>query len=658
MPKPEIKIEAPQYTPDELEFRNLIIQHMESSREQRAKTYAEFDDMNYRDYYISNIKARNGYLRPKVNEEDVRVTSGVTKEKVNSLLAYLLNLNLEADIESFDKNNRKEEKVAEVMEDLVKKSYIIEPVPYDAKRIVIYDEFLTQGDCFVEDKPREWSVPDLELTGFNKKLDDITWKSKMDKVYKFCETNLIIGLNVYLGNIREPFIEKQPFIVTRRLLSRAEAYCLYGDWERWANVPLTVAKVSDHGEDSESFNDWCLEQIDNGYVEDLDYYCKWTNTWMKLLNGVMMFPVRRNKETNLLETVPLSSINGIDDYPISQGSYQKRTNFAYSKSIPASVKVDQAIFDEMLKAIVLKTRKSSNPPIANNTGKTLSRKIFQAATIHNGLNPDKIKEIGNNGGVTSAEFQAATFIKEIIDGKSMSPIFEGQALKGQQTAREIIELKQQSMMKAGLSILGLIQLESRLKWLRIHSIIKNWTDPIDKRITVLKDDVKTVNQYKSLTVDTTFAEGDRGERRISFVEDQSKMPTDQQVYAGEKAIKQATGKNVRINHISVKDLTQMRFTWFINIVPTEKDSGMLKAAKFEEFVEKILKVLAPLGKMPNIDYIAERLAIVNGEDPEKFFPAQQEQAMPQAPQEAPQEAPNQLGAQMNKPMSMNALMQG
>jgi len=33
-------------------------------------------------------------------------------------------------------------------------------------------------------------------------------------------------------------------------------------------------------------------------------------------------------------------------------------------------------------------------------------------------------------------------------------------------------------------------------------------------------------------------------------------------------------------------------------------------------------MFVPLGKMPNIDYLAERQAILQGEDPRKIWPAQ------------------------------------
>lgn len=635
-------IRKPEYSPDEYIFRKILIQRLESARDQRDNNHVEFDGMTYKEYWQSNAKASNSFLSPKINKQDVRVTSGTTHEKKNTLLSSLLNYNLQPDIEAYDKFDQFKPELGNVMEDLIKKSRRMEVPDYETKRILIYGELLDQGDVFVEDVQVEFSLPEKTLGKFSTKLSEMQWKVGVDKVYKYCSANLICGLNVYMGNVREFFLENQPYVFIRRLIPRAEAMAMYGEWERWRNVPEKIEKAVEDGSDAMKFNDWTLEDLESDMVEEIKYYNKWENNYMILLTGVMMLPVRRD-DKGRLQTFPLSSLTGKCEYPLIKGSLEPISKFfAYSKSIPAKTKVDQHLFDEMLKAIIVKTRKSYNPPIANNTGTALSTSINYPGTIHNDVDPNKIQEIGNNTGVTSSEFNTIEFIRGIIDQKSVSSVFEGNQTKGQQTAREIVELKQQSMMKLGLAILGVVNLEKGLSKLRLLNILKYWTDPIDTDTTKAKEGLKKI--YRNVTVDTEFEDGTNGQRMIEFVGSEEDMPTDDQVSAEAEILGKRRNKKITKNYLNAEMLKTLDYNFYFEIVPTEKNTSALKLAQFEESISKMMTIFAPVGKMPNVEYLADRWAVMSGEDPNRVWQKQQQpQGMPGAPMEQPS---NQMAAQL------------
>lgn len=640
----EAVIESVKYTEVELLFRDDLIQKMADAKLQREQPYPEFDDQTYLNWRLTNQRARNAYIAPKVNEQDVRTTTGTTREKTNTMLSYLLNLNLGPTVVAYDKNDRKDAELGIVATDLVSKSYKLEPEDFETKMMLLCDEFLTHGDVFAEDTPIEFSVPDKVMEGFGNKLSDVKWKERMEKVNKYLCTHLINGSNVYLGNIKEPMMENQPYVVIRRMIPRAEANAIYGEWERWKNVPDVLTITSDDGGNTMEYNNWTLEAFRKGYVEELKYQNKWSNDYMIMLNGVMMFPVvLKGKRAS---TVPLSSINGVPEYTIAQGSYEKQPGFAYSASIPSKTKVDQAVYDEMLKAIILKTRKSFMPPLANK-GKSLSKKVFFPGSITNDVDPDKIKEIGTNNGVTPSEFQVTQFLKAIIDQKSLNPIMEGQATPGRQTAREILELKQQSMMKAGRTIFGWSSFIRKLSWLRLQSIIYNWTDPLDNQVLV--DGLK--ENYRSVSMDTTFEDGTSGERQVEFTK---QLPEDGQVAAEEDILTQIKGKKIRKNYINPEVWKAAKYTYFISVESVEKDSNVLRAARFEETLGKALQLFAPFGKIPNMEYAAERVATLNGENPEKFWqqaadPMQQQAAMMAGAAASGGQVGPSMGQQMKPP---------
>lgn len=668
------QIVPPDYSEDEKEFRKDILCKMEKSRDQKNSSHIEFDGMNYKEYWETNAKAGNSYIPPKINKHDIRATTGTTAEKKHTLLSSLLNYNLQPDITAYDKNDMEIEELGSIMEDLVKKSRKIEEPEYELKRILIYNELLNQGDVFVEDLHVEFRVPNKELTKFGTKFSEMEWSEKLDKVYKRCETNLLIGLDVYLGNIREPYLENQPYVFTRKTYPRTEGQAKYGDWERWENVPEKIEKMLDDGTGSIRYNEWTLEPLEDGMMEEINFYDKWGNNWMKFLNGVMMFPVRRNKK-GILHTFPLSTLTGKCDYPIAHIILQPIGKFAYGKSIPAKTKVDQQLMDEMVKAIVLKTRKSYAPPMANNTGVTLSSAVFYPGTMHSGFDPTKLQEIGQNNGVTQAEFNTTQLIKEIISDKSVSSVFEGNPTKGNQTAREILELKQQSMMKLGLSIIAVMQLEKKLSRLRLYNIIKYWTEPVNTEAKRVRDELIDIGKkYRTVTIDTEFEDGAKGQRHVEFVENEGMMPESEQVEAEEQLLSMRRNKKIKKNYINSELLKTVDYNWYIEITPTENNSSALKLAQFEETIQKMMTIFAPIGKVPNIDYLAERWTILSGEDPDRVW--KKEPVPGAAPEGAPpggdpmqqmaaaQSAPipNEMAAQMNpqqqsKP-SLNTMLQG
>jgi hypothetical protein len=161
------KIEAVKYSPDEVLFRAMLIERMSDARDQRDAVHDEFDGMTYLQWRESNLRARNAYLRPKQNEQDTRVVTGTTREKANTFISYILNLNLESDIEAFDKEDMAVEELGNVMEDMVKKSYKIEDPEFAMKEVLLLDEFVTQGVVCAEDKLEEFVIPEKELEKFD-----------------------------------------------------------------------------------------------------------------------------------------------------------------------------------------------------------------------------------------------------------------------------------------------------------------------------------------------------------------------------------------------------------------------------------------------------------------------------------------------------------
>ena len=136
----------PDLNQEEIDARSKDKKRIQTAQTIRDAPHKEWDGMDYVTRYETNAQADMGYLPPKLNRTDTRVTTGTTREKDNSLLSALLSYNFEADITAFDKNDDERNELGGHFTDLVRNSR--EREMYDQKRALIYREMIVQGDVF------------------------------------------------------------------------------------------------------------------------------------------------------------------------------------------------------------------------------------------------------------------------------------------------------------------------------------------------------------------------------------------------------------------------------------------------------------------------------------------------------------------------------
>lgn len=600
------------YTEEEIAYRDFLLHRLEFAQEQRDGEHMYFDDRDYVTMYEDNVKAASSYIRPKDNEEDTRIVTGTTEDKENTLLSALLNYNLDPSIDAFDKNDNFLEQLGTTMESLVKKSRELEN--YEDRRALQYKELLDQGDAFIEETWEENIVHNKKLKNkdwFLLDPKDVTWSEQSEVTYR-CATKLYPGTAVYLGNINEHELNEQPFLFTREVIPYSEAQMLWGNWKRFEFVPRTIQKIVT--DDDTAYRDWTLLETEDDMVEVIKYQDRFFNEYMLILNGVMMLP----------QGFPLTEVSPSGQYSLVKGSGEPISKFfAYSKSIPSKTRVDQAVLDEMLRLMILKTKKSFMPPLANNTNRVLSRKVMFPGVISQNIDPDKIKPLGDVSGVNAAEFSMFELLKRLIDEKSVSPVFAGQQTEGSQTATEVIELKKQQLMKLGLMVYGVIKMERQLAWLRIYNILAHWTRKQDSTVDSVKGKLKDL--YKKITVKGTLENGKEGMKVIEFDSAKANLMAPENIKAEEDFLSKGSAVEYRKIYLDPEKLRTINANWYVSIVPTEKETSELRRVLFMQTVQQALTLFGP--QSLNIEYIKDRFAILAKEDPDKFFTPMQSMGM-------------------------------
>ncbi len=596
---PEVK-----YTEEEIKFRSNLIARLLQARFMRDRNHPELDMMTYIQYYESNKRKDLSFLIPKKNRQDVRIVTGTTREKDSTLLSSLLDLNLNPSVTAFDIDDRIVNELGDNMSDLVKKSREIED--WESLRPIVYRELISQGDVFVQDlhvqEFRPMPVHKAEWDPAYNPISKFEVRRRLEKVFDGCKARMINGKKIYLGNIRAEYIKDQPLVAVLNIYPRTTAAGIYSGWERWKHVPYKLDTINTYWDDGKTYKDWNLVALsDYDKVAEIMIYDPILNLFQIMLNGVMMLPIN----------YPLTYISGSGEIPIAQGKFEVIPDFCYSKSQPAKTKVDQEVLDETTKIIIEKMRQSWKPPKGTASQGVFSDKIFMAGQVTSNMRAGELFDLIQSPGATQTDFSFYKLIMDSISAKTTTSEFSGDETTNQ-TLGEAQQKKNQQMMKLGLAVDGVVNLERRMTWLRIYNILEHWTKPIAKAGDTRED---IAEEYKRLSVETTLENGTAGVKEFRFTTDKFPDVADQEME--EEELTKQNGRQTRIVYLNPEILRSLKWMWFIIMNPSPKSNDHLSQLLFVQNIQTAMQLFGP--QAMNMEYLKQRYASKIKENYDKLF---------------------------------------
>lgn len=629
------EIKPPVYTQAELEARSQDIQLMNAMKFDRDRAHPELDGMTWIEYYESNRKKDLSYLPPKKNKQDVRISTGLTREKDTTLLSTMLNMNFVPNVTAFDKDDLIVNELGENMSDLVKKTREIET--WQKKRPIIYRELISQGDVFVQEMYiedfREMPLDQVEWEPTADKIADFSIRTRLQKVFSGCAVRMVNAKKVYLGNMRTEYIEDQDAVAILNLYSRQAAYSRYASWERWENIPTSLYTM-DYAWDGKTYKDWNLVTMNNeGMIAEIMLFQPKKNKFQIYLNGEAMLPAN----------YPMTAVCPSGELPFAQGKLEPISDFALSKSQPSKTKIDQEVLDETTKLMIEGMRQGRKPPSGSKGKKVISPSVFLAGKVTPDLKEGDIFPLLANAGLNAADFQFYNLIKTGIEEKTVNKAYEGDS-KDLGTLGQAQQDKEQQMLKLGLSIDGIVNLERRLTWIRIYNFVENMTKKYDQHVDSIREGID--GQYRKFTVNTALENGQKGIKMFRMTTDKYPSVPDQQ--KEEHQLTQKYGQDIRIVYLNPDILRSVRYVWFIVIIPTPQSNDLLTQLMFVQNVEKAIEIFGP--DSINADYLKQRFSVLIKEDYNKFFKKMTVQEMVQKGLNSPEVA-GQMGGGVGGGMS-------
>ncbi len=616
------------YTTEENDYYGAILSRLLKAKINRDTPHVEFNNRTYIQEFVENEKIANTFIDRNKTNENLAIHSGTVEQKLQVILAEVNRLNLMGEVRAYDKDNNELQELGQALTQINDKTAEMELD--EEKKLIRQLELLKQGTVFVQDNwvKRYKNVKDISGLS-NGRFSDITWKTKLEKVFDGPERQVLYGPGVYLGNIKEMDIKKQPFLFTMNLTSYEEAKSRYGAktkdgelvWKRWENVPRRRVSLIEEG-NLTGFNigqGWTLSDIDSDMVEELHYQDEINDEFQIFLNGIAMLPVG----------FPLSAITPNGIFNIEKQILQViNPFFAYGRSFIAKTDQLSKLLDEMIKLLLIKTRKSIHPPYANISGKVISEKSLMPGAISMGIDPGSLVAIGQEGqGVTASEYQMLRELRDDIDRVTVSPQIQGQQGKSGTTAYEVSLLQQQAQKSISLIIFAAALLEKKVTLLRTYYNIAYYFEPIGTKVDETRN--KLINVYRSLSKKTNIQGRGNGTRKIKIVDSETVVTPeaiDEEEDYYELPIKTENKKTrtqlgmepIQIMYVNRDILKNCKYLFFVEVELKPKDTSTNAKMMFRDELRDI-QALAAMGASVNIEEVQNEYAKIWNRRKERLF---------------------------------------
>jgi hypothetical protein len=585
----------------------------------RESPWPQFDMLGYSVWNETNEMADMSFIPPKVNKLDTRMVTGTTHEKVTSFVSLVGNYKMRP---IFHIKHKTEElyDLSIAMTTWVEASR--EEENYNEKRPIIDRNMIVQGTTYVLEVWREKMVKDQKVDYGSidyTKLDDAEWEENGNVRY-ICgpESVFVDPKKVFLQNYRETDIRKQPRYAILDYTPLETLQAIWGDSPRWKFVPKQSANaygLFGYGiEQPTLYSEWLFSNINENKAVTISIYDQVNQRFQFYINGYPMLPIK----------FPLKIVSPGGVGPLAKGDLDPMNMFFNSKGIASKMKVDQAVFDEVLKMLLLKVRKSANPAKANNTGLPLTPYMFMPGQIVDQVDPTQIANMEEKVEINQSDTFFYNAIKEIMDSKSVTSLLEGQSAPGGMTLGQYMDMQKKQMLKIGRYLDGVANRERQQALLRFYNLVAHGTRPVRSFVDAQGN---TINQYKDVAMEANIGNDQKGVRMLKFVDDNNEFTrTPDMVEQEEVDYEAETGKAARFNYINPALLQAILYdpdyTVSVEIVPEEAHNDQMSRLSFIDGVKNAAALFGP--ESLNKPRLKKRYASVMNEQYDTYFISDEE----------------------------------
>jgi len=619
----------------EKQYHNDILPLLRSMRDNRDRARKEWNMMTYPQWIEMCRETGLAYVPPATTSDDIRLNSGLTRQKISTEVDVVMTQNFEATAKAFDKEDVFIDHLGETLSDMKFKTDQLEQ--WNDNRRAVYEGMSTFGSFYTMEVQK--FVTDVKKTKLSiTQLGNMKAKwSEIPKVSKpTFETLTLEPTMVLFQDMKLSDIQKQPVVAIARIITDAEAQTRYGSWDRWDLVPTKQhqALSSDLSDIMTTYrSDYSISSsLSEGEVEEVWVMrsLPFGNELTIYLNGIPMLPIQVigsiDQKTKRYEIsgFPLTTVSPSGLYPIVKWDKMRIPNFAIARGTPGDTQFDQETLDLWVKLMFEKALRSNKPPMGNRSGMRITPDMVKSGKMVSGIRKDDLFAIlppELTQGITNGEFSFYEAMKKELEEKTSTAEFAGQGGKTQ-TATEFTENRKSQLLRFSALIDGVIRGEKDRADLRVkNSIIPFWlkkefsNNPADTE--KVEDSVETMNDiFRTVTVN----KDDGDTKSSSIIEIGKSDETSFDLLSKQDKLEKKEGKKVKLTTFNPEMFDFMSTIFYWDVKPSERDNDTLKAMAFKQNIADAIN-LFQIQPSQN-ENLKKRFASITGEDYDVWFGSQ------------------------------------
>ena len=357
-------------------------------------------------------------------------------------------------------------------------------------------------------------------------------KTKKEKRVMFdnCYQENVFIQDFYIANPYQPEIQKQPFIIWKKIMTYDEAEMELGGYKNWKYV--RKGEYAINNEVTTFYRNELMTELNANQVEVLRYYNRRKNKHIILVNGIPLYS----------GVIPFKDGN----YPFVRGWHEPfGVDFFWGSSLVQKIMGDQDLLNTLWNMMVDKTYGSLQP-----FGLSSDLDDLVDDTV---LEPNKIRKVGdiNNwkfstlpgvqAGEESMLQSAINFVKE--NSGAEGGMSASSPKGGKVTMRQAMLKQQEAESKMGFTTNYLEDFERDRTELRINHILQFYSIPKVETITGKKGQEIEQFFYRDITIpNTKLSDGKNGTKILKLVDNDSLDENGKKKLADNLSVMEAKGE--------------------------------------------------------------------------------------------------------------------
>lgn len=464
----------------------------------RNRAYEEFNDVSMIQRLNIDQRRFNSYVPPRSTDPDeawkANTVRPITRNKCISIAAHVTSVLQFPKAFAQNKDDDEDKDSALVMEDLME--WALEQARYEKTYLYAVIGALYNPASFIYAGYHESyrTIKEIQPNG--------KWKEKevLDEENSGFLTDVVPPDEMYIGNMYEGNIQKQPFLIWRRILDYNDAKIKYAGnemFEKYVSPGLRVFYVDEENTFYEQYDD----ELEYRLVEEITYYNRAEDLELTIVNGVLLCD----------EDQPIRRID--KKYPFVKFGYELKDEgrFFYYTSLVDKLRDDQRVLDTLYNMVLDGSFINLFPPAIVLGDEEIDTSVITPGTVTTFRETTKFDTIQTNNNL-AAGMNAINMVERSINESSADPSLQGIATSGTQTAYEVSRLEANARQMLGLFGKMIAFMVKELGELVISDILQYMT--VGEASELTGDTAKL--KFRSLLMKDRMSDGRKKMRKIDF----------------------------------------------------------------------------------------------------------------------------------------------